>query len=273
MYGISKEKRDAGKFGKSKFSMRQQRLATAQLLNKDVDDVTREDMIGLGNYQAIQKLYDLSKGKDDGEWHPTFTPSSERINLSGTGYKDENGNSLPDIPLNIPTHSNQYDNIKNRIGASFVNPNTRINVTEQAAQDTMQNVFAPDPKADAPWNVEASKDTITMSDVVDGLKTIGTTIAGGFSDLADMGIDSGLWLAHKVGLNEDLDKMTADELIQSTAGQWLGLRKNRDGTINSTLFEGGKDVLIRCWELTRNEEILLKKLLLTNHTIYGRMTI
>ena len=141
MSGITKQERDTNKIGKSKYSMLKQRYAVANILGKDMSELTEQDMIDVGNQQQIQKLADIVRTDGEERWIAPLIRGVEQTNLTGH-YQDENGNYV-NAPLNIKIQTlDTGKNTKDRDIVSFVNPSTGINVTDAAAHDPAQNAFA-----------------------------------------------------------------------------------------------------------------------------------
>ena len=90
MQGKTKAERDAGVFGKSEYSMQMQREQAARITGKPVEAVTQADMIDVANMQQVQKLADVSRGAGEDRWQAPFIPGAEQLNLTGSGYRDEN---------------------------------------------------------------------------------------------------------------------------------------------------------------------------------------
>ncbi len=96
MYGTNNK--TAGKFEKSAASMAAQRKQVANLLGKDINAVTQQDMIDVGNMQQIQMLADLSRAPGEKRWEAPLIRNAVQADISGT-QKDQYGKA---IPLNIP---------------------------------------------------------------------------------------------------------------------------------------------------------------------------
>lgn len=134
---------------KSDYSIERQAEQTARILGKDLYSVTQQDMIDVGNQQTIQKLADVARSPGEERWLAPLIKNSEAPNLTGKGYTDEFGTLVDgdgSIPLNVPINSldtGRTDKWGKRKIASFVNPNTGANVTDDAYLDPNQNAFAP----------------------------------------------------------------------------------------------------------------------------------
>ena len=96
MYGTNNK--TAGKFEKSAASMAAQRKQVADLLGKDINAVTQQDMIDVGNMQQIQMLADLARTPGEKRWEAPLIRNAVQADISGT-QKDQYGKA---IPLNIP---------------------------------------------------------------------------------------------------------------------------------------------------------------------------
>jgi len=125
---------------KSPNVMAQQKQYIADSLGKNVADVTEQDFVDIGNQQQIQKLADLVQTPGQKRWEAPFIPNTEQTNLTGN-YVDETGKPV-NVPLDIPVGIDVTgkDKFGRELG-SVINPNTGVNVTEQAAQDPMQNIY------------------------------------------------------------------------------------------------------------------------------------
>ena len=110
----------------------------SQLIGKPVDQITSQDVIDVGNMQQIQKLSDLARSKGQERWEAPLIRGAEQTNLTGR-YVDEIGNPI-EAPLNIPI--NVRDTDKDTYGRDVIgiqNPNTGIDVTQEAATDPRLN--------------------------------------------------------------------------------------------------------------------------------------
>ena len=120
---------------------REQPAYVANLLGKNVDDVTSQDMIDVANQQQIQKLSDLGKQEGEDRWIAPLIRGVEATNLTGH-YKDEKGNAV-EAPLNVGITSKDWNqtgpykrelmSYGNRAGDA---------VTVRAALDPLQNVHS-----------------------------------------------------------------------------------------------------------------------------------
>lgn len=138
MYGISKEQRDAGQIGKSTYAMDMQREQVARAMGKNVQDVTQQDMIDVGNMQQIQKLADLARSPGEERWIAPLIKDAVQTNLTG---KYEVDGQVQEIPLNVPIQSAQSQDIGERAGASFATE-AGEDVTGMTARDAELNAFA-----------------------------------------------------------------------------------------------------------------------------------
>lgn len=139
MYGTNSKAE--GEYGKSKYAMNMQRAQVAKILGKSADQLTTQDMIDVGNQQQIQKLADLVASPGEAKWEAPLIRNAEQTNLTGY-YKDSTGQSVQ-IPLDVPVGTAIVGKDANgRDLSSLVNLQTGQNVTDIAATDPRQNVFA-----------------------------------------------------------------------------------------------------------------------------------
>lgn len=104
------------------------REQAARLLNIPVESVTQQDMYDVGNMQTIQHVSDLYRSKGEPRWEAPLIRNSVRPNLD-----------VVDAPVDI-MYSGNKDKYGRYLG-ELVNPNTGINLTQEAINDPRMNVF------------------------------------------------------------------------------------------------------------------------------------
>ena len=138
MFGINK-KLNPNAYGKSEFSVASQKQQVASILGKNINSLTQQDMIDVGNQQQIQKLADAVRLPGEKRWEAPLIRNAVQADISGT-QKDQYGKAIPlNIPINVrttgttDTSGRKLSSLQNKAG---------IDITHQAAIDPTQNAFA-----------------------------------------------------------------------------------------------------------------------------------
>lgn len=118
---------------KSGFSMSKQREMAAKVLNKDLKDITDNDVFRVGEYNKRKLYNDLTKTDPNAVDDYTINnPVDPNIKYDGLN-----------IPIKLKTKFDK-DNVEGgRLIGTFVNPNTGQDVVASRANDVTMNAFAP----------------------------------------------------------------------------------------------------------------------------------
>lgn len=130
---------------KSSNSLVEHRAQAARLLNKPVEAVTQQDLYDVGNMQTIQHASDMYRSAGEPRWEAPLISNSVRPNL--------------DV-INAPVEM-RLSGTKDKYGrdlGELVNPQTGVNLTQEAANDPRMNVFYGKNKVVAP-EVDLSQTT------------------------------------------------------------------------------------------------------------------
>lgn len=131
---------------KSSNSLVEHRAQAARLLNKPVEAVTQQDLYDVGNMQTIQHAADMYRSAGEPRWEAPLISGSVRPNL--------------DV-INAPVEM-KLSGTKDKYGrdlGELINPQTGINLTQEAANDPRMNVFYGKKKEKVAPEVDLSQTT------------------------------------------------------------------------------------------------------------------
>jgi len=187
---------------KSQYADNKQALATAQILGKDISQVTTQDIHDVGNMQTIQAFYEMTRKPGDADWKAPLIRNSE-----GGQFSEE---ALKDYDFKVSVDGGKKDQY-GRVLSNVVNPYTGVDTTFKAAMDPMQNAFAPG----------TPKMPRSKGFVGEGWNIVKNTAAdvGGYAlDAVDAAGDAIGRIGTDVGVALGGTKLTANDLDDGSAG-------------------------------------------------------
>lgn len=206
----------------------------AELKNKPVEEVTEQDFIDVGNMQQIQKLADLARLPGEERWEAPLIEGVEQTNLTGTGYRDENGQLVDgtgEIPLDVAITSKRVGtDIYNRPLYSFGDA-AGNNVTEQTQNDPRLNANYTDPTVSQYDAYKAALGNTSESEVnVENIvKNVGSDVGTFAADFVDTIFDLGANLGQKAYENLTGKKVTQEDLDNL---EHLGFQVDANGNVD-----------------------------------------
>lgn len=237
---LSKVKDVFGISNKSDVAEDQQKRHASMLLGKQPHEVSKQDLIDIGNMQQNQMLADLQRGQGQERNLVELVPGVTQSDLT----KDLN------IQAKLKTSAGTGADMYNRVTGSLVNPNTGIDIVSQHANDPRLNVFSKEARDYGFTRDEAGNrvDTLDM-----GKSSLGNAAAG-FGYTLGEGIVNTLDLIPEVA-EYTYGNMVGDKAWKDTKGlydtkesetfkKWMGY----SDTVLNNLGKQGAAAVKDAWE-------------------------
>lgn len=162
---LSKVKDVFGISNKSDVAEDQQRRHASMLLGKQPHEISKQDLIDIGNMQQNQMLADLQRGQGQERNLVELVSGVTQSDLT----KDLN------IQAKLKTSAGTGADKYNRVTGSLVNPNTGIDIVSQHANDPRLNVFSKEAR-DYGFTRDESGNRVDTLDM--GKSSLGNAVAG-----------------------------------------------------------------------------------------------
>ena len=237
---LSKVKDVFGISNKSDVAEDQQRRHASMLLGKQPHEVSKQDLIDIGNMQQNQMLADLQRGQGQERNLVELVSGVTQSDLT----KDLN------IQAKLKTSAGTGADMYNRVTGSLVNPNTGIDIVSQHANDPRLNVFSKEARDYGFTRDETGRrvDTLDM-----GKSSLGNAAAG-FGYTLGEGIVNTLDLIPEVA-EYAYGNMVGDKAWKDTKGlydtkesesfkKWMGY----SDTVLNNLGKQGAAAVKDAWE-------------------------
>lgn len=237
---LSKVKDVFGISNKSDVAEDQQRRHASMLLGKQPHEVSKQDLIDIGNMQQNQMLADLQRGQGQERNLVELVPGVTQSDLT----KDLN------IQAKLKTSAGTGADMYNRVTGSLVNPNTGIDIVSQHANDPRLNVFSKEAR-----NYGFTRDESgNRVDTLDMGKSSWGNAAAGFGYTLGEGIVNTLDLIPEVA-EYTYGNMVGDKAWKDTKGlydtkesesfkKWMGY----SDTVLNNLGKQGAAAVKDAWE-------------------------
>lgn len=162
---LSKVKDVFGISNKSDVAEDQQKRHASMLLGKQPHEVSKQDLIDIGNMQQNQMLADLQRGQGQERNLVELVPGMAQSDLT----KDLN------IQAKLKTSAGTGADMYNRVTGSLVNPNTGIDIVSQHANDPRLNAFSKEARN---YGFKIDEDGNRVDTLDMGKSSLGNAIAG-----------------------------------------------------------------------------------------------
>lgn len=162
---LSKVKDVFGISNKSDVAEDQQKRHASMLLGKQPHEVSKQDLIDIGNMQQNQMLADLQRGQGQERNLVELVPGMAQSDLT------KNLNIQAKLKTSAGTGADMY----NRVTGSLVNPNTGIDIVSQHANDPRLNAFSKEAR-NYGFKIDEDGNRVDTLDI--GKSSLGNAAAG-----------------------------------------------------------------------------------------------